>query len=213
MLGFNNFTPSLFNLPISYLSISNPSLSYDYKCCSAKKINKYSFFLSFCLLWKGRSKRKHKRFDIKAYYRNKTKTFWFGLLIIGTKAERFNLFQNYLKTNRNVFAFFKVQKRNQNETELISYRIETFPYTYASEETKRNFCELFPNFFTSSERFCLLQLLRNQTELLYFQKMISKQNQKVTNCARVFWRQNNPFFCSQKNLETDQNKSFWTKFF
>ncbi len=54
-------------------------------------------------------------------------------------------------------AFFKVQKRNQNETELISYRIETFPYTYASEETKRNFCELFPNFFTSSERFCLLQ--------------------------------------------------------
>jgi hypothetical protein len=33
------------------------------------------FFLSFCLLWKGRSKGKHKRFDIKAYYRNKTKTF------------------------------------------------------------------------------------------------------------------------------------------
>ncbi len=28
-----------------------------------------------CLLWKGRSKRKHKRFDIEAYYRNKTKTF------------------------------------------------------------------------------------------------------------------------------------------
>jgi hypothetical protein len=27
MLGFNNFTPSLFNLPIFYLSISNPSLS------------------------------------------------------------------------------------------------------------------------------------------------------------------------------------------
>jgi hypothetical protein len=54
-------------------------------------------------------------------------------------------------------AFFKVQKRNQNETELISYRIQTFPYNYASKETKRNFFELFPNFFTSSERFCLLQ--------------------------------------------------------
>jgi hypothetical protein len=26
-----------------------------------------------CLLWKGRSKRKHKRFDIEAYYRNKAK--------------------------------------------------------------------------------------------------------------------------------------------
>ena len=101
----------------------------------------------FCLLWKGRSKRKRKRFDIEAYYRNKTKTFWFGPFIIGTKAELFNLFQNDLKSNQNVLALFKVQKQNQNETELISYRIETFPYTYASEETKRNFCELFPKFF------------------------------------------------------------------
>ncbi len=66
-------------------------------------------------------------------------------LIIGTKPKRFdlvrllseqkqkiflNLVQNYKKSNRNVLAFFKVQKRNQNETELISYRIETFPYNY-----------------------------------------------------------------------------------
>ena len=101
--------------------------------------------------------------------RNETKAQ--SKLIIGTKPKRFdlvrllseqkqnvfNLFQNYLKSNRNVLAFFKVQKRNQNETELISYQIETFPYTYASKETKRNFCELFPNFSTSSERFCLLQ--------------------------------------------------------
>ena len=101
----------------------------------------------------------------------KTQTFSISKLIIGTKPKRFdlvrllseqkqnvfNLFQNYLKSNQNVLAFFKVQKRNQNETELISYRMETFPYTYASKETKRNFCELFPNFFTSSERFCLVQ--------------------------------------------------------
>jgi hypothetical protein len=91
-------------------------------------------------------------------------------IIIGTKPKRFdlirlsseqkqnvfNLFQNYLKSNRNVLAFFKVQKRNQNEIELIS-QIETFPYAFALKETKRNFCELFPNFSTSSERFCLLQ--------------------------------------------------------
>jgi len=74
----------------------------------------------------------HEHFDIEAYYQNKTKTFWFDPFIIGTKAERFNLFQNYLKSNQNVLVFFKVQKRNQNETELISYRIETFPYTYPS---------------------------------------------------------------------------------
>jgi hypothetical protein len=34
-------------------------------------------------------KQKHKRFNIGAYYRNKTKTFLFDQLIIGTKADRF----------------------------------------------------------------------------------------------------------------------------
>ncbi len=37
------------------------------------------------------SKRKDKRFDIEAYYRNESKTFWFGLLSIGTKAKNFDL--------------------------------------------------------------------------------------------------------------------------
>ena len=78
-----------------------------------------------------------------AYYRNKSRTFQSVPKLFKIELER--------------LAFFKVQKRNQNETELISYRIETFPYNYASKETKRNFCELFPNFSTSSERFCLLQ--------------------------------------------------------
>jgi hypothetical protein len=111
------------------------------------------------LLWKGRSKGKHKRFVSisKLIIGTKPKRFDLVRLLSEQKQNVFNLFQNYLKSNRNVLAFFKVQKRNQNETELISYRIETFPYTYASKETKRNFCELFPNFSTSSERFCLLQ--------------------------------------------------------
>ena len=87
----------------------------------------------------------------------KPKRFDLVRLLSEQKQNVFNLFQNYLKSNRNVLAFFIVQKRNPNETELISYQIETFPYTYASKETKRNFCELFPNFSTSSELFCLLQ--------------------------------------------------------
>jgi hypothetical protein len=37
------------------------------------------------------SKRKHKRTDIEAYYRNESKTFWFGPLAIGTKAKHFDL--------------------------------------------------------------------------------------------------------------------------
>jgi hypothetical protein len=42
------------------------------------------------------SKRKHKCFDIEAYYRNESRTFRFGLLITGTKAKRFDLFQKIL---------------------------------------------------------------------------------------------------------------------
>ncbi len=37
------------------------------------------------------SKWKQKRSNIEAYYRNESKTFWFGPLKIGTEAERFGL--------------------------------------------------------------------------------------------------------------------------
>ncbi len=136
-------------------------------------------------------------------YRNKTKTFWFGPLIIGTKAERFNLFQNYLKSNRNVLAFFKVQKRNQNKTELISYQIETL-----------NFCELFPNFFASSERFCLLQASQESKQNFCIFKKWYQNETKTLQVAPGFSKDKTKLFCcSNKILETDQNKSFWTKFF
>ncbi len=42
------------------------------------------------------SKRKQKRTDIEAYYRNESKMFWFGLLKIGTEAERFGLVRIFL---------------------------------------------------------------------------------------------------------------------
>jgi hypothetical protein len=37
------------------------------------------------------SKRKAKCSDIEAYYWNESKTFWFGLLTIGTKAKHIDL--------------------------------------------------------------------------------------------------------------------------
>ncbi len=42
------------------------------------------------------SKRKQKRSDIEAYYRNESKTFWFGPLKIGAEAERFGLVRIFL---------------------------------------------------------------------------------------------------------------------
>jgi hypothetical protein len=45
----------------------------------------------FCLVMSTIPKRKHKHFDIEAYYRNESKSFSFGPLIIGTKAKHFHL--------------------------------------------------------------------------------------------------------------------------
>ncbi len=42
------------------------------------------------------SKRKQKHSDIEAYYRNESKTFWFGPLKIGTEAECFGLVRIFL---------------------------------------------------------------------------------------------------------------------
>ncbi len=137
---------------------------------------------------------------MEAYYRNKTKTFWFGPFIIGTKAEHFNLFQNYLKSNRNILAFLKVQKRIQNKTELISYRIETFPYTYASEETKQNLCEFIPNFFTSLERFCLLQAPQESKENFCIFKKWYQYESKTLQIGQGFLKTKQNFLLFQKKF-------------
>jgi hypothetical protein len=125
-------------------------------------------------------KQKHKHFVSISKLIIGTKPIHFDLarFLSEQKQNVFNLFQNYLKSNQNVLAFFKVQKRNQNETELISYRIETFTYTYASKETKQNFCELFPNFSTSSEGFFCFKLLWNQNKTLQIAPGFSKDKTK-----------------------------------
>jgi hypothetical protein len=68
--------------------------------------------------------RKHKHFDIEAYYRNKTKTFWFGPLFIGTKAERFNLFQKIFEIESERFGDFLSLKTKPelNRINLLSHR-------------------------------------------------------------------------------------------
>ncbi len=48
------------------------------------------------------SKRKHKHFDIEAYYRNESETFWFGPLTIGTKAKHFDLVQKKIFCKQSV---------------------------------------------------------------------------------------------------------------
>ncbi len=46
------------------------------------------------------SKRKHKRSDIVAYYRNESKTFWFGPCMIWTESDHFDLVQSFFFQGR-----------------------------------------------------------------------------------------------------------------
>ena len=79
-----------------------------------------------------------------AYYRNKSRTFQSVQKLFKIEAERFG-----------VFLKFKNKTRTKPSQFLIGSK--RFHTPMLQKKTKRNFCELFPNFFTSSERFCLLQ--------------------------------------------------------
>jgi hypothetical protein len=85
-------------------------------------------------------------------------------LIIGRKPKRFDLVRLLLEQKQNVSicskiilnrfgTFWRFYKGNQNETELIYYRIETFPYTFASEESKQNFCILKKSYQKETQTF------------------------------------------------------------
>jgi hypothetical protein len=68
-------------------------LPYSFSKSSVKNGCKNSQNGLLLLVMSTISKRKDKRFDIEAYYRNESKTFWFGPLTIGTKAKHIDLVQ------------------------------------------------------------------------------------------------------------------------
>jgi hypothetical protein len=67
------------------------------------------------------SKRKDKRSDIEAYYRNESKTFWFGPLTIGTKAKHIDFGPNncLLRADR-----FRFGPKILGQSKAISFGLE-----------------------------------------------------------------------------------------
>jgi hypothetical protein len=84
----------------------------------------------------------------------------------------------------------------------------------ASEETKRNFWELFPIFFTSLERFCLFQatqeqnktffIFKNQNKTKTFQiaPVFLKDRTKLLVVYKKFWKRTRTKAFGQKNFST-----------
>jgi hypothetical protein len=65
------------------------------------------------------SKRKQKHSDIEAYYRNESKTFWFGPLKIGTEAERFGLVRIFLYQKQFVSVLAQRFWEEANQFDLV----------------------------------------------------------------------------------------------
>ncbi len=65
------------------------------------------------------SKRKQKRSDIEAYYRNESKTFWFGPLRIGTEAEHFGLVRIFLYQKQFVSVLARRFWDEANQFDLV----------------------------------------------------------------------------------------------
>ena len=148
-----------------------------------------------------KSKRKHKCFDIKAFYWNKTKTFWFDPLIIGTKAERFDQFQNGLKSNRNVLAIFKILKTKpeQNQDNLLLFQ-NVFIYL-GFIENKMELLQTISNLFLPVWNvFVCSKPLRNKTKLLYFLTNDIKTKTKLFQLCQGFLKTKQNFWLSQKNV-------------
>ena len=59
--------------------------------------------------------------------------------------------------------------------------------------------------FIESKHFHTPMLQRNQNWTFVFSKNYIRTKKNVSNCARIFERQNKTFLCSQKIFEMDQN--------
>ncbi len=79
-----------------------------------------SFSPSPTLVMSTISKRKDKRSDIEAYYRNESKTFWFGLLTIGTKAKHIDLVQKKFFFASRSFPFWPKNSGTQQSNLIWS---------------------------------------------------------------------------------------------
>jgi hypothetical protein len=63
-----------------------------------------------------------------------------------------------------------------------------FRQNKASEETKRNFCELFSNFFTGPQCFCLLQSAKEPKQNFFILKKLYQNEFKTFQIAPKFFK-------------------------
>jgi hypothetical protein len=108
------------------------------------------------------SKRKDKRFDIEAYYRNESTTFWFGLLIIGPIAKYFDLVHKNCIASKS-FSFWP-KNSGTKQTNLIwsgyyPRQSRTFLFNPKTNRSKQNILIWSAYYQNESKRFWIGPLI------------------------------------------------------
>ncbi len=113
------------------------------------------------------SKRKQKRSDIEAYYRNESKTFWFVPLKNWTEAERFGLVRIFLYRKQFVSVLAHRFWAEANQFDLVQKLSEERSYVIKKRIDRSKVLIWFPYYWSESKTFWF-GLLIFRTEEKYF---------------------------------------------
>ncbi len=129
------------------------------------------------------SKWKQKRSDIEAYYRNDSKTFWFGPLKIRMEAERFG-FVRIFCIKSSWFPFWPLgsgtKRTNLIWSKNCRRRRGTFLCNKKTYRSKQKVLILFPYYWNESKSFWFgLLVFRTEAKYFYLVCLLSELKQNI----------------------------------
>jgi hypothetical protein len=139
-----------------------------------------------------KSKRKHKRSDIEAKDRNKTKTFW---CVPEPKVERFYLFQKFWDKTKTFWCVptFILQKQN------VSIYSKNFG-------TKPKLFDVFQLFLAKAKRYYVIQKILSKTKTFWFSSQISKTRTELFEVSKKIWKLKKSIAFGPKILRSERER-------
>jgi hypothetical protein len=129
------------------------------------------------------SKRKQKRSNIEAYYRNESRIFWFGPLKIGTEAERFGLVRIFV-CQKQFVSFWPIGSGTKRTNLIWSRnclrRSGTFLCNKKTYRSKQKVLIWFPYYGNESKTFWIgLLVFRTEAKYFHWVCLLSELKQNV----------------------------------
>ena len=166
------------------------------------------------------SKRKQKRSDIEAYYRNESKTFWFGPCKIWTEADHFDLVQSFFFKVGSFLFWPKDSGTKQNNlfwSRNCLRQSGTFLFNPKSKRSNQNVLMWCKNYLFNcrSFLFCPKNFGTKQNNLIWSKNCLRQSGTLLVNPKTDRLKQNvlnwyKNFFCL-KQIVSFLAKNFWDK--